>query len=169
MDSTPDLSLVRHLRGKGRFQEAERQLQEWLKSDPDNPRLLLEMAIVLDNQGAEAKAIEYYEKSLNKGLSQAYRLDALIGLGSSLRVVGRVRESHTVLSQAVQEFPQDDAAPVFYALTLEKMGDFGSAITALLDVILRVGGSPSLNKYYPSLRYYRDYRHDQSKDGVDTP
>lgn len=156
----PDLSLVRRLKAKGRYEEAQRQLQAWLDADPENPRLLFEMAVVLDNQGLEDDAIPYYQAALSRDLNGAQRVEAYLGLGSSLRVVGRVFESYQVMSSAVEEYPQHLALKVFYALTLERMGNFGDAVTQLLNVVLECGKGDTLDAYRPALRYYREHRHD---------
>lgn len=159
-ERVPDLSLVRHLKIKGRYEEAERQLAVWLSEDPDNPRLLFEMALILDNQGREAEAINYYQSALAGELDGAHRIDALIGLGSSFRVVGRVFESHQVLAEARREYPGHAALDVFYALTLEQQGNYGDAIGTLLSLITETGREASLDEYRTAIRYYRDHRHD---------
>jgi len=160
----PDLSLVRHLKAKGRLAEAERQLAVWLNQDSNNARLLFEMALVLDNQGREADAIDYYERALAGELGLGHRVDAYIGLGSSLRVVGRVFDSFTTLKNALQEYPQHIALHVVYALTLERMGNYGEAISELLQVIVESGKDDTLDLYRPALRYYRHHRHDGAAD-----
>ncbi len=159
-EQVPDLSLVRRLKAKGRYEEAERQLAVWLEGDPDSPRLRFEMASVLDNQGREQDAIPYYEAALAGDLDPAHRVDALLGLGSSLRVVGRTHDSHRVMAGALEEFPHHLGLKVFYALTLEQMGNFGEAISLLLDIITESGKAESLDAYRAGLRYYRDHRHD---------
>ncbi len=160
MADRPDLSLVRRLKAKGRYEEAARQLKAWLGADPENPLLLYEMALVLDNQGYEEQAIPYYQDALSRDLDPLHRVDALLGLGSSLRVVGRVGDSLQVLSQAIGEFPQHTALKVFYAVTLERMGNFGDAISKLLEVIVENGRGESLDQYRPTLRYLEKHRHD---------
>ncbi|MCL5116876.1 MAG: tetratricopeptide repeat protein [Firmicutes bacterium] len=159
-ERVPDLSLVRHLKTKGRFEEAERQLTIWLEEDPENPRLLLEMATLLDNQGREGEAIPFYEGALAGELDRPHRVDAYVGLGSSLRVEGRIHDSEQLMQKAMEEYPHHMALKVFSALTLERMGNYGEAIQRLLDVIVESGRDPSLDAYRPAIRYYRDHRHD---------
>jgi tetratricopeptide (TPR) repeat protein len=159
-DGVPDLSLVRHLKSRGRWDEARLRLEAWLEVDPENPRLLYEMALVLDNQGREDEAITYYQQALAGDLDQVHRVDAELGLGSSLRVVGRVYESFQVLQEAIVRHPDHLALKVFFAFTLERMGNYGDAVTQLLDVILKSGRSDSLDVYRSAMRYARDHRHD---------
>lgn len=162
-DNAPDLSIVRLLKSKGRFAEAERQLKAWLEEDSDNPRLLFEVAVVLDNQGKEDQAIPYYERALSMELDVAHRPEAYIGLGSSLRTIGRIFESHQILSRALAEYPHHMALRVFYAMTLERMGNYGDAISQLMEVIAEAGKDESLDVFRPAIRYYRTHRY----DGVD--
>ncbi|PSR23610.1 MAG: chloramphenicol acetyltransferase [Sulfobacillus acidophilus] len=159
-DGGPDLSLVRHLKSRGRWDEARLRLEVWLNADPENPRLLYEMALVLDNQGREEEAIAYYQQALAGDLDQMHRVDAMLGLGSSLRAVGRVHESYQVLADATSQYPNHLALKVFFAFTLERMGNHGDALTELLDVILESGRSDSLDLYRAAIQYARDHRHD---------
>lgn len=159
-EMVPDLSLVRHLKSRGRLDEARLRLEAWLNADPQNPRLLYEMAVVLDNQGREDEAILYYQRALSGDLDQVHRVDATVGLGSSLRVVGRVHESFQVLSNALKAYPDHLALKVFLALTLERMGNYGDALSELLDVIVESSRSESLDLYRPAIKYSRDHRHD---------
>lgn len=156
----PDLSLVRRLKAKGRHEEAIHQLSVWLEGDPTNPILLYEMALALDNQGRESEAIPYYQNALKAGMDPMHQLHAIIGLGSSLRVVGRLAESHQVLEDGLNQYPGDDALRVFLSLTEERMGNYGDAIGLLLDVIVHSGQSDQLALYRPAIRHYRQARHD---------
>lgn len=162
----PDLSLVRRLKAKGRYDEAMHLLTAWLAGDPDNPILLYEMAVAFDNQGQEEEAIPYYRKALEAELDRRHRLDAILGLGSSLRVVGRVAESYQILSDGIAEYPRHLGMKVFYALTLERMGNFGDAIAQLLDVIVEGDRDDSLELYKPAMRYYREHRHDSLRNST---
>lgn len=160
MDEMPDLSLVRRLKAKGRYDEAQRQLEGWLRADPENPLLLYEMALVLDNQGHEMQAIPFYQDALKRDLDKLHRVDAMVGLGSSLRVAGRIHESYEVLFEASKEFPHHTVVPVFLAMTLERMGNYGDAISTLLQVIAETGRGETLDQYRPALRYLTIHRHD---------
>ncbi len=157
MATVPDLSMIRHLKSKGRFEEARDQLAIWLESDPENPRLVVEMAFTLDNLGDEAAAIPYYEKALELGLDPTQRPDAYIGLGSSLRVVGRTWAARQLLEKGLEEFAQHPAMRVFYALALFQDHNAGDAFRQLLDVTLREVSSPEFTPYRRALMYYRDH------------
>src|SRR5262249_5779947 len=76
-----------------------------------------------DSRGEEAAAIPEYERSLALGLPAAERRHALLGLGSSLRNVGRAADGAEVLRAATAEFPQDAPLRAFLALALYSSGE----------------------------------------------
>ena len=78
----------------------------------------LEQAFAYDREGQEAEAIPHYERAISAGLDDDQLAKALLGLGSSLRNVGRVEESIRVLEGAVERFQDDRALPVFLAFSL---------------------------------------------------
>ena len=67
-------------------------------STVEDPRLMFEWASALDAGGHEAQAVAAYETALRGGLREPHRHQALIQLGSSLRVVGRPADAVSVLS-----------------------------------------------------------------------
>ncbi|AEJ38923.1 chloramphenicol acetyltransferase [Sulfobacillus acidophilus TPY] len=158
----PDLTLVRHLKAKGRFEEAQAQLQQWLAEDPANPRLLWEMAVLLDNQNKEADAVLYYQRAIELGLDRMHLADAYLGWGSSLRVVGRYSESRQVLERGIAEFPHHAGLKVFHALTLWTLDNYGDAFGELLEVIVKTAADETLEPYRATLAYYRDHWRDRS-------
>jgi tetratricopeptide (TPR) repeat protein len=106
-----------------------------------------------DAKGEEAEAVPLYELALAAGLDGKKRRDALIGLGSSLRNVGRLDDSVHVLSAAAAEFPDDAALLAFLALALYSRGDARAATQALLDLVLR---HAPVGEYRRALARYRD-------------
>src|SRR5689334_4864770 len=86
-----------------------------------------------DQRGEEAEAIPDYERALALGLPPEERWQALLGLGSSLRNVGRHEESVRLLRAAVAEFPDQAALQAFLALALCSHGEGRAAVVTLLD------------------------------------
>ncbi|MDA8192614.1 MAG: tetratricopeptide repeat protein [Thermaerobacter sp.] len=162
----PDLTMVRHLKSKGRFSEARALLEEWLAEDPENPRLWLEMAFILDAMGQEPEAIGCYQRALDGGLDRAFVLEAYIGLGMNWRLTGHLYEARKLLEKAVAEYPDFPSARVFYALLLYADGNPGDAIRALLDVVLDVAHAPDIRQYRAVLKYYRDHLHESRSMGT---
>ena len=88
-------------------------------------------------RGEENAAIPAYQRALALGLAPDERCRALLGLGSSLVIVGRHEEAVQVLRAAVGEFPQPAALRAFLGLALHANGDGRQAMVALLDLVLR--------------------------------
>lgn len=105
-----------------------------------------------DRAGEEAEAIPLYREALRLGLGTRDRAGALLGLGSSLRNVGRHDESVRVLQGAVDEFPDQPALRAFLALSLESAGRPKEALHAALGVVLEL---TELDGYAPALEGYR--------------
>lgn len=160
--------MVRHLKAKGRYEEARAQLDAWLHQDPDNPRLLLEMAETLDAMGRESLALGYYRRAIAEGLDRAFLLDAYLGLGANLRLMGRYFEARQVLERAAREFPDSQATRVLLALVLYGDGNAGDAIRGLLDVILTYADQPDLRRYRHAILYLKDHLHDIRRSDDDS-
>ena len=106
-----------------------------------------------DRWGEESEAIPSYERALALGLPPEDRLGAMLGLGSSLRNVGRHEEAVATLRAAVAEFPDHAPLRSFLALALHSSGEPDEAVAALLDLVLR---HAPLNGYEVALRDYRN-------------
>jgi tetratricopeptide (TPR) repeat protein len=106
-----------------------------------------------DRNGDEAEAIPFYEEALRLGLPQADRRGALLGLGSSLRNVGRHDDAVATLERAVAEFPDDAALRAFLSLALYSKGNKRAAMVELLDLTIKYA---PVGQYSRALRGYRD-------------
>jgi tetratricopeptide (TPR) repeat protein len=106
-----------------------------------------------DRDGREAQAIPSYQQAIALGLSDDERKRALLGLGSSLRNVGRSADAVRVLTSAVSEYPDDAALAAFLGLALYSSGDARAAVVALLDVTIR---HAPIGQYARALKLYRD-------------
>lgn len=89
------------------------------------------------NRGREDDAIVEYERALALGLTKEERQTALLGLGFSLRAVGRHEEAVKILRAAITEFPDHPALRAQLALALHSYGEGREAIVALLELVLR--------------------------------
>ncbi len=89
------------------------------------------------NRGREDDAIAEYERALALGLTRDERQTALLGLGFSLRAVGRHEEAVKTLRAAAGEFPEHPALRAQLALALHSHGEGREAMVALLDLVLR--------------------------------
>lgn len=112
-----------------------------------------EQACAHDRKGEEAAAIPHYERALALGLPDDVRRNAFVGLGSSLRNVGRSAESVALLTQALEQFPGDAALRAFRGLALHSDGKSADALKDLLDLALK---HAPLGQYVRALTQYRD-------------
>jgi Flp pilus assembly protein TadD len=88
----------------------------------DSARLEFDRAVACDRAGREEEAIPHYEAALRLGLADDLVPGAMLGLGSSLRNVGRADEAVELLVEACARFPDDAALSLFHALALSTAG-----------------------------------------------
>ena len=112
-----------------------------------------EQACAHDRAAEEVAAIPHYEKALALGLPADERRGALVGLGSSLRNVGRCGDAVRVLRAAVSEYPNDAALAAFLALALYSEGHPREAVQTLLSIAIR---NAPVGEYARALTAYRD-------------
>ncbi len=91
----------------------------------------LERAFALDSGGDERAAVVQYERALQAGVPDDLLPQALLGYGSTLRNVGRNDDSVRVLEDAVRQFPDHGALPVFLSFSLWTVGRRGEALAVL--------------------------------------
>jgi tetratricopeptide (TPR) repeat protein len=135
-------------------------------SQADEAKAAYQSACAHDGRGEEAAAIPDYERALALGLPPEDRWQALLGLGSSLRNVGRHEESARVLRAGVAEFPEQAALKAFLALALHSHGEGREALVTLLDLVMRYA---PIGAYARALGEYRDVlaRKPDAADGWD--
>ena len=134
--------------------DRQRLLLALLDADPDDPRLMFEWASALDAGGHEAQAVAAYETALRGGLREPHRHQALIQLGSSLRVVGRPADAVSVLSHVATARPESVAAQAFLALALRDSGRADEAVRVLLEALVAHAGDADDVAYRPALLRY---------------
>ena len=118
---------------------------------PEDGRVHFELASVLDGASREAEAIPQYQKALDLGLTAEDRAGALLGLGSSLRVVGKYKEAIELLKDAVKEFPDHRPLKAFQALARIYAGIESDSAIDQLNCLLVEG---QLGVYEAVLRRY---------------
>jgi Flp pilus assembly protein TadD len=122
---------------------------------PDDARAWAEYAYSFDRAGREEEALAPYRRALELGLPGHYVPGHLLGLGSTLRNVGRQEEAVRVLGDAVARFPDVAALRVFLAFAQHSSGDSTGALLTLLDLILASPGV-DLDGYERAIRLYAD-------------
>ncbi len=128
-----------------------RYFEELLERHPGHPVLTYELAGAYDTAGREAEARTRYEEALRLGLGGDTLRRCLCQYGSTLRWLGELEASLSVLERARREFPDSDAVKVFHALTLHEAARDDEAVGVLLGVIAAHGDATDLGRYATGL------------------
>jgi cyanophycin synthetase len=110
-------------------------------------RAALTEALSLDAAGREKQAIPLYRQALARGLANEDLHAALVGLGSSLRTVGKTSAAITTLRKARRLFPHDLVVIMFLALAHYDAGQRDLVIRQLGDALLKESTQPRLARY----------------------
>jgi len=121
-----------------------------------DPRRPYEMGSAFDSTGHSDRAVPLYREALALGLDGRLRREAVIQLASSLRNLGRAKESVQLLSaeRARGSDGLDDAVSAFLALALADCGRERDAVSVALLAL-----TPHLTRYQRSVgNYARELR-----------
>jgi tetratricopeptide (TPR) repeat protein len=121
----------------------------------DEARTEYERACACDRNGLEQEAIPHYEAALRLGLDDDLLPGALLGLGSSLRNVGRADDAVAVLADACR-FPDDAALALFRALALASAGRCQQALGETIRLAAARIDAPEVRRYRRALDAYAD-------------
>ena len=144
------------LRSGGQAAQAKELLEQMLQLHPGQPDVLYQLAWTCDNLGLEREAVPYYEAALQQGLTGEDRPDALLGLGSTYRTLGRYVDSERLLRQAIAEYPQRRELKVFYAMTLYNLGQSNEAVGLLIEQLASTSSDAGITQYSKALHFYAD-------------
>jgi predicted Zn-dependent protease len=144
------------LRERGELEEARQLLLELRAERPDDPQVAVQTAWVHDSMGLEEEAVEHYEAALAGDLTEADARGAYLGLGSTLRTLGRDEDSDRILRQGIERFPDFPALRAFHAMTLYNLGRPREAVQQLLQVLLETADEPSIDRYRRALTAYAE-------------
>ncbi len=124
--------------------------------EPDHPVANYQAAWTCDSMGKEGDAVPFYERAIAKGLSGEDLRGSFLGLGSTLRCLGKYTESLEVFERGVLHFPTDRALKIFKALTLYNLGQYAESFETLLLQLIETTSDPDLQRYAKALRFYSD-------------
>lgn len=144
------------LREQGRREEARDRLVELSARYPDDAEVAYQTAWAHDVLGLEAEAVPFYERALKTPgeLTEKDRRGALLGLGSTFRVLGRYEEAVATLRGAVEEFPEDGALRTFLAMALFNTGEHHESAQLLLRLVAATSEDPYVIRYRKAIEYY---------------
>ncbi|WP_191566384.1 tetratricopeptide repeat protein [Metabacillus idriensis] len=144
------------LRENKQYDEAKRLLEKLNENQPHNPDILYQCAWIHDVMGLEKKAIGYYEEALTCGLEGVDRKGALLGLGSTYRVLGLYDKSAATLEKGMKEFPDEKSFEVFAAMALYNTGKYSKAMEILLKLVAATSCDEGILGYKRAIEYYAD-------------
>jgi len=143
------------LRTEGRPEEARQQLLALSADHPEDAEVAYQTAWAHDVLGLEAEAVPFYERCLRgTGLSEEDRRGALLGLGSTYRVLGRYDKAVEVLRGGAEEFPDDGALRAFLAMALFNTGEHHASTRLLLELLAETSEDPSVRGYRSAIAHY---------------
>lgn len=143
------------LRESGSREEARALLVPLSERFPDDAEVAYQTAWVHDTLGLEAEALPHYQRAIGlPGLSDDDRRGALLGLGSTYRVLGRYEEAVTALREASEEYPDDGALKTFLAMALYNTGHAHDALGIVLRLLAGTSRDPDVAAYRPAIEYY---------------
>ncbi|MFE5712151.1 tetratricopeptide repeat protein [Streptomyces sp. NPDC056501] len=153
------------LREGGRKEEAREALVALAARYPDDAEIAYQTAWAHDVLGLEAEAVPYYERALAEtgteaataiALTPEDRRGALLGLGSTYRVLGRYEDAVTLLTGAVGEFPEDGALRTFLGMALYNTGRHHESVRTLLRLLAATSEDPSVRAYKRAIEHYAE-------------
>ncbi len=158
MNMTPEQSIqyAADLRSNGQATQAKEMLEQLIQLHPTQPDVLYQLAWTCDHLGMEREAVPYYEQALAHGLRGEDRPDALLGLGSTYRTLGRYEDSERLLQAAIAEYPERRELQVFYAMTLYNLGRSHEAVGLLLEQLAATSADAGITQYNKAMRFYAD-------------
>ncbi|MFJ4915157.1 tetratricopeptide repeat protein [Streptomyces sp. NPDC088726] len=124
---------------------------------PEDAAVAYQTAWSHDSLGLEAQAVPFYERALERpGLLAEDRHGAFLGLGSTLRVLGRHEAAREVFRRGLEEFAQDASLLTFLSMTLYNLGESREAVRTLLQVTAATSADGRVQSYRRAIEYYAD-------------
>ncbi|MEU4502055.1 tetratricopeptide repeat protein [Streptomyces sp. NPDC024089] len=159
-DRDSSLAAAVQLRTEGHREEARQRLLALCAEFPADAEIAYQTAWAHDVLGLEAEAVPFYERGLGgTGLSEEDRRGALLGLGSTYRVLGQYEKAVEVLRGGVERFPDDGALRTFLAMALFNTGEHHEAMRLLLELLATSSTDPYVAQYRAAIEHYaRDLR-----------
>ena len=155
-DTAPEKRLAEAvaLREAGEDARALQVLLELEASSPDDAQVNLHCAWIHDKLGREEEAVPFYEKAISLGLRDEDLANALLGLGSTYRALGRYEEALETLSRGTETFPHHLGLRVFRALALYNEGRAKEACETLLSLLVATTEDDTIRAYTGALSEY---------------
>lgn len=154
MSWKPELDAIVGARHGGRVAGVLDQLKDLDARHPNVAEIAYQLAWTCDVLGREQEALPWYEKAVALGLPPNELAGAMLGLGSTLRVLGLADRSVAVLRSAKSQFPENREFDVFLALSLHDAGGHAEAMRLLVETLCDTSEDPGITAYQRALRFY---------------
>ncbi|WP_241671759.1 tetratricopeptide repeat protein [Streptomyces sp. IB2014 016-6] len=143
------------LRTRGEAEQARERLVALADRYPGDAVIAYQTAWTHDGLGLEAEAVAYYETALaGTDLPDEDRRGALVGLGSTFRILGRYEKAVETLRGGLAEFPDDGALRTFLAMALFNTGQHDEAMRILLELLASTSEDPGVRSYRSAISHY---------------
>lgn len=144
------------LRKDGQLKESNTILIQLANTFPNDAQVQYHCAWSFDALGEESKAVPYYERAIELGLSGKDLEGALLGLGSTHRTLGDYENSKRVFEKGKELFPNNRAFDVFFAMTLYNLNQHNQAMEMLLTCLVDTTDNKDIKAYEKAIRFYSD-------------
>lgn len=135
-------------------EKSNEMLVELVKKFPTDSVINYQCAWSFDLLSNEVAAIPLYEKAIMLGLKADALEDALIGLGSSYRSIGKYDKALLTFETAIEKFPTNLAFQTFKSMTLYNLNDSKQAVEELLKILVKSTNDEHIKKYSKALLNY---------------
>lgn len=139
------------------LEKARTMLKELSVSYPDDAEITYQNAVACDNLGLEQESIPLYNRALAQGLSGADLERALLGMGSTYRLLGEYQKALETLRRGVREFPDNRALQAFLAMALYNTQHYKEAMELLFSNLLETTSDEKLLYFKRGLSYYAEH------------
>jgi tetratricopeptide (TPR) repeat protein len=151
-----DVNKAIEMRRTGSPKESNELLIKLVIEYPDDAFINYQCAWSFDVLGLESKAVPFYEKAIQIGLSGKDLEGAIIGLGSTYRSLGDYEKSREVFQKGIVLYPNNEAIKVFYAMTLYNLQEHGRAMELLLNSLISTTKNKEILDYKKAIGFYSD-------------
>jgi RimJ/RimL family protein N-acetyltransferase len=149
-----DMQKAKKLLRENFINEAFLQIQNAIIKYPKSAHLHYLGACICDAHRTETEAVSFYLKALSLGIGGSDRRDALLGLASTYRTLGRYEESKKYFEIGIEEFPDYKPYYVFLALTQFNLQQSELSIKTLLELLIDSTSDQEIRSYQRALKFY---------------
>ena len=148
-----ELAAIVGARAHGHAEEILPRLRALDARHPNVAEINYQLAWTCEVLDCAAEALPHYEKAVALGLPPNELSGALLGLGATLREIGKLDRSAEVLRSGQVQFPENREFAAFLALTLHDQGRHAEALRLLLTALCDTTDDPGLSAYQRALRH----------------